>query len=393
MAACVSRRQFLVASAAGLSLLAVPDGRADTGPAIWRGLVIMAEFPDLALRIDTAYVDERFRALNRYVQQMSYGANRLDHRLTGWRTLPDSLSRYVISPVNLEVDKSRVEKLVQDAIDLVDQSEDFSRYDHTIIYLRARFPDYGMVGLCGYPGMLGWQRDVPFRTRSGQVVRGGVAIFTASAHVGTLFHDCAHVWGGVRDGRRVVPCLYDHDLQVRYPTIDRGWANALVNMGFWDPMSCHAYKRELPPPGITSWTKLRLGWMPAGTVRDVGSGEEADIKLGPLADETAPTRAIRIPLSDTRFLLVENRQPIGGYDPHLPNHGVLIMKADDSIAECRFGRAPVRLVDANPSRPHLTGAAFDIGGRKRYEDEEAGVSVALLDKIDASYLIRVTRRG
>lgn len=51
-----------------------------------------------------------------------------------------------------------------------------------------------MVGLCGYPGMLGWSADTAqkvLKTKKGQVVNGGVAIFTNQAHLGTLFHDTA----------------------------------------------------------------------------------------------------------------------------------------------------------------------------------------------------------
>lgn len=355
-----------------------------------RGLVILARFPDTPLPADRAFVERRFRLLDRYVREMSYGKAGVDVHLSGWHDLPDPITRYTISPINLRVDKSRVTKLIQDAIDAADEANDFTRYDHVVVFLGARFVDYGMVGLCGYPGMLGWRQNITFRTRRrGQAVPGGVAIFTVSAHVGTLFHDCAHVWGGVRDGKRVVPCLYDHDLQIRYPTLDRGWPNALINMGFWDPMSCHSYKRNLPPPGISAWTKLRLGWLAPEKIRVVEPGQPTEILLGPLEDGTADTLAIRIPLSETRYLLIENRQPIGGYDPHLPGHGVLIMTADDTIAECRHGRAPVKLIDANPARKYLQGAAFDLPERSTYVDADNNIAIRLLEKVDTSYRLRI----
>jgi hypothetical protein len=240
--------------------------------------------------------------------------------------------------------------------------------------------------------MLGWQADIAFRSRRGQAVPGGVAIFTASAHVGTLFHDSAHVWGGVTDGKRNVPCLYDHDLQARHPTIDRGWAEALVNMGYWDPMSCHSYKRHLPPPGISAWTRIRLGWLPEAKVRLVQPGQTSELLLGPMADADSEIVAIRLPLTSERYLLIENRQPFGGFDPYLPGHGVLIMVADDAIAECRHGRAPVRLIDAHPERRHLEGATFDIGGRDNYVDTANGIEIRLLEKVGMAYRIRVRRR-
>jgi hypothetical protein len=65
------------------------------------------------------------------------------------------------------------------------------------------------------------------------------------------------------------------------------------------------------------------------------------------------------------------------------------MRADDSIGECRHGRAPVKLVDADPTKPHLEGAAFDLGKRESFTDATSGVTIELLAKIGQSYRIRV----
>ena len=86
-----------------------------------------------------------------------------------------------------------------------------------------------------------------------------------------------------------------------------------------------------------------------------------------------------------------NRQPSGSYDPHLPDHGVLVMMADDEIGECRHGRAPVRLIDANPSKPHMTGAAFNLPDHPLLEDKANGLRIALLEKKGMAYRIRIER--
>lgn len=387
-----TRRQFLAGSLALGFLPAVIGARAEAGCARIRGLVILVEFPGTLRPVSKNQVIERFEKLDRFVREMSYGKVCADFDFTEWNRMPARISDYAISPINLQVDKSRVMKLIQHAIDAADAAHDFSRYDYVVVFMGAQFQDYGMVGLCGYPGMLGWQQELEFKTaRRGQVVPNGVAIFTSTAHLGTLFHDSAHVWGGVVDGKRRVPCLYDHDLQVKYPTIDKGWENALINMGYWDPMSCHSYHRHLPPPGISSWTKLRLGWLPLDKVRVLDPDTPTEVLLGPLEDGGSETLAIRIPLTEKRYLLIENRQPIGVYDRVLPEHGVLIMKADDDVAECRFGKAPVKLVDANPDRKYLLGAAFSIPGRSNYIDLEYNIEIRLLEKIGQSYRIYVGR--
>jgi len=356
-----------------------------------KGLVILVEFPDIVPPVDENFVRDRFKRLDFYVREMSYGKVCTDVDITGWHRLPDSIKRYAISPANLKVDKSRVLRLIQNAIDAVDGKNDFSRYSFVVLFLGASFKEYGMVGLCGYPGMLGWKQDIVLRTQSGQMLPGGVAIFTYQAHLGTLFHDVAHVWGGVSAGKRVLPCLYDHDIQAKHPTRDTGFEGALINMGYWDPLSCHFYKRNIPPPGISSWTKLRLGWIAQEKVRVVDPKQVSEILLGPLEDGSSETLVIKIPLTESKFYLIENRQPIGSFDPHLPGKGVLIMVADDTIEECRHGKSPVRLMDADPAVPHLQGAAFDLPGKGVFTDKKNRIEIRIMEKVNDSYRIRISK--
>jgi hypothetical protein len=355
-----------------------------------RGLVILVEFPGIAAPVDEAFVRDRFKKLDVYVREMSYGKVCTEVDFTGWHRLPDSVKRYAISPANLQVDKSRVEKLIRDAVDAAERKSDFSRYSFVVLFLGAAFKEYGMVGLCGYPGMLGWKEDNVLKTRRGQMIPGGVAIFTYQAHLGTLFHDIAHVWGGVRGGQRVLPCLYDHDIQAKHPTSDGGFAEALINMGYWDPLSCHFYKRNIPPPGLSSWTKLRLGWIPQEKVRVVDPKEETEVVLGPLEDGSSETLVIKIQLSESTYYLIENRQPIGNFDPHLPGRGVLIMAADDRIGECRHGASPVRLMNADPAVPYLQGAAFDLPGKQVFIDKKNKIEIQIVEKSGNSYKIRIS---
>jgi M6 family metalloprotease-like protein len=304
-----------------------------------------------------------------------------------WHTLPDSVSRYRISPRNLEVDRSRVRKLIEDALAAVEQEVDASKYSFTVLFMAAGIEDYGMIGLCGYPGMLGWSADAALRTRRGQAVKGGVAIFCYQAHLGTLFHDIAHILGGVQGGRRMVPCLYDHDLQAKPGPPRETAIAAMINLGFWDPMSCHFYQRGQPPPGLCSWTRMRLNWLDRSKIKAIKPNQTTEVTLGPLEDGAAETLVVKIPLSDSTYYLVENRQPMG-CDKVLPRHGVLILYADDRIAECRQGRAPVKLINADPSIAHLEGAAFDVGKHDSYKDASNRLHIQLLEKVGKSYRIR-----
>jgi len=370
-----------------------PAADAVASPSIIKGLVVLVQFPDARAAVDRSMVERRFnRQLGDYVRQMSYGKVSLAVDVTErWYEMPKPVTGYRISPRNLEVDKSRVRVLIDDALGAAEKDADFSKYSFVAIFMAAGIRDYGMIGLCGYPGMLGWRDEDVLRTRNGHVVPGGVAIFCYQAHLGTLFHDVAHILGGVRDGKRVVPCLYDHDLQAKPGPVRETFHEAIVNMGFWDPMSCHYWRRDAPPPGLSSWTKLRLGWLEESKVRTVRKSDETEVVLGPLQDGSAEVLAIKLPVSGSSFYLIENRQPIG-YDQNLPGSGVLILYADDEIAECRHGRAPVKLVNAQPSVPRLEGAAFDAGERNSFRDEANQVTIRIEEKIGDAYRVRVSRK-
>jgi hypothetical protein len=144
------------------------------GQIVEKGIVILVEFPDVKHSIDNNAVEMRFsQQLNNYVRKMSYDKVSLDIAVTKrWYTMPGPVSRYRISSRNLEVDRSRIKKLVDDVFDAVDNDVDFSKYTFSVIFMSAKLEDYGMIGLCGYPGMLGWSSQDMLKTKSGQLVKG-----------------------------------------------------------------------------------------------------------------------------------------------------------------------------------------------------------------------------
>ena len=136
---------------------------------------------------------------------------------------------------------------------------------------------------------------------------------------------------------------------------------------------------------------MRLNWIDPSKIKIVKPGERAEFILGPLEDGSSNVLAAKIPISESTYYLVENRQPIG-FDKNLPASGVLISYADDRIAECRHGQAPVKLINADPAVAHLEGAAFDIGRRDTFQDEKNGLKIQLKEKINGSYRILITPR-
>lgn len=365
-------------------------------------LVLLIKFPDVEPVVDIAELEDKYnQKLADYVKEVSYGKTTVQCSLKGWYTLPESVAEYQISEHNEDVDPDLVTALIQDAIDAADSTVDFSIYDLVFISLGAKKEDYGMMGLCGYPGMLGWASIVRFETtHRHQIVPGGVAIYCENAHVGVVFHDLAHILGGVQgdDNRRVLPCLYDHQLQGQEGDF-RGYAQFyLIYLGYFEPLSCHYYKKEIGPPGMVSWSKLRSGWLDINdtySVAQVECGQNRTIDIAPLSRPGKCIAAVKINLADNIYYLVENRQPIGA-DQHLPGNGILILYCNDNIVECDEGDSPAKLIDANPDIPELQGATFNINTDDSllpqvdtFTDREYGVEIKLLEKVVDNYRVLI----
>ena len=352
-------------------------------------VVILADFPDVQRQISIERLSDRMlEFLNRYFSQVSYNQLKWQASLTRRYTLPYPVSYYKISPRNLDVDKSKVLALVQDAINAADDEVTFSEDLYIMIALGATNEDYGMVGYSAVPGMLNFKNDSVLTSKSGEVIKNAV-VFCENAHPGTYVHDTLHILGGVVDEIRVTPCLYDHDLQAKYFTAE-DWPKILIHMGYWDPLSSHfSFKRDLPPSGLSSWTKMRLGWIDPAKIKLVYPGETANVLLDPLGSEDPTTAVIKIPITENTYYLIENRQQVS-FDENLPSSGVLILLADDSIYECRHGEAPVKIMDADPLVPLMNNAAYDIGKNRIFIDRENRVAIILQNKVGLSYEILIT---
>ena len=149
-------------------------------------------------------------------------------------------------------------------------------------------------------------------------------------------------------------------------------------MGPWDIMSQHFIKRKQPPEGISSFTKIRLGWISPDQVILVNPGTTKSVFLSPLS-KMGETLAVKIPLKRKwssgrgNFYLIENRQPIG-YDRLLPDSGILILKVNEDAME---GSGTVKVMDADPDSPHFSHATFRLDKDKRnsFIDKKNNVAI------------------
>ena len=134
-------------------------------------------------------------------------------------------------------------------------------------------------------------------------------------------------------------------------------------------------KRDEPSPGISSFTKIRLGWISTPQVLLVKPGETAYANLSPLSQK-GNRLVVKIPLKGDRYYLVENRQPIG-FDRVLPDSGLLILKVDPNAPE---GYGTVKIMNADKDSPHFSRATFrlDRSNRNIFIDKGANVAIVPL---------------
>ncbi len=332
-----------------------------------RVLMAAVRFPDVAPGFPLERVRKKVVAdLDRYVKEQSYGQAWLKADFRGWIGLPDSISNYKVSPYNFQVDRTRVRKLVEDTMTALERVVDFSQYDHILIIPGAHTTPgkgYGMICYCANPGMLtGTRRNPEFITLSskdGKKFRGGVFVAAENANLGMFAHDFFHALGGIYAGKRLAPCLYDYERQSDSSRAPSPEEHAIY-MGPWDIMSEHFVKRDQPPPGISSFTKIRLGWISPEKIKLVMPGETACTFLSPLS-RRGDTLVVKIPLSGGTYYLVENRQPFG-FDEILPDSGILVLKVNPEAQE---GSGTVEVMNANSRAHHFNQATYRVDRENR----------------------------
>lgn len=146
-----------------------------------------------------------------------------------------------------------------------------------------------------------------------------------------------------------------------------------IYVGPWDIMSEQFIGSQEPPPAPSSFTRLQFGWIGPEQVLTVRPGETREVTLQPLAGGRGVLTA-RVPIDAHRYLLLENRQRVGG-DAVLPSAGLLVLEVDTSRPE---GAGIVRVADANLKIPGLEGAPFipGAGEHRIYGNRAAGVAIA-----------------
>jgi M6 family metalloprotease-like protein len=315
-------------------------------------VVLLMKFQDMRSEPDppSHYSDRIFSEMNAYYLEASFGQVSVSGKVYGWYTLPQPWSYYINSQYPLG--NRRV--MMEDSVKTADSRVDFRNFRYAMIVFNNHLvapPDCCVAFAEG---------DQDFQTGDG-LVRLGVLLYPvtkgdpAHAPLGVFAHEFAHNFG------------LSHSLS-----------------GNWDVMSgCNGPLCDKPPHPI-SYNKIKLGWITSAQVRTINPGESTTVELHELETKSSSCRAVKIPLSNGMYYLIESRKRVG-FDAYLPGEGVLISHVDENRNE------PSHLVDANPGTSTLDDAAWQVG--QTFTDTTNSVSVTILESSAHSYTISVRVGG
>ncbi len=359
-------------------------------------LVVPLSFPGTLFGNDMEKIKLRYAVkLPEYIRDLSYGQEHVDVEVTSWMEMPNPISHYRLSSWRLKAWRYQDHKkrfiLVRDAAELIEKNYDLDAYDGLMLVAGTCFRDFGRHGYVAR-----WLSGFfKITTRKGTQVPP-TDVHIQDCPLPSLAYALVKILTGYKGEISVAPTLYDYQAQSSpgkygyanaYHGRPGGHAYCSIYVGPWDILSQHGIKtmQGYMPQGMTSFTKLRSGWIRPEQVIRVERGEKRQVLLGPLWRANEQALVVYLPVNEHLYYLIENRQQ-RGVDQYLPSEGVLILQVDERIEE---SKGPVRIVDGHPHVPYFGEAPFKAG--ERYENPHHRLAVSILQKNADRYLIEIVR--
>jgi len=318
--------------------------------------------------------DTVFNKVNNYYREVSYGKTSLTGDVSRWYQMNKTVGAYGRDSA-LNVDDTNDDGspdswlLIQEAIDAADSEIDFSKYSY-IMVLHAG-PGQETSGNPNDIWSCAYLMGIWFRTRDAVSYSKAIIVPETQSRgadiVGVIAHEFAHLLG--------LPDLYDPYRRDDY-------------VGNWELMGKGLWNGNPPsssPAHMLAWAKIRLEWISESQVAVVSSGIIRNVTLSPI-ELNGTTLAVKIPLTDRKYYLMELRQRVG-YDLALPDVGLLITYVNGEIGGPGF----VRIVDANPLTATLDDCTFKPG--RTFTDTANKISVSILKTSGQNYILQINRVG
>lgn len=306
-----------------------------------RTLAILVDFSDHPAQVASTFFDDMLFAdlfgpasLRGYYREVSYGTvstRGLIDIVTvnspsslGWTRLPQSLAYYAGTEYGRGTYPNNSQKMVEDAVALVNSRVDFSQYDND----GDGYVDNVMVIHAGegaeYNGPIAnhiWSHA--WATRS-PILCDGVYVWQYSTEPeywatpgdmrpGVYAHELGHTLG--------LPDLYDRD-----GTSSGIGEWSVMASGSWNGIQAYGDS----PARMDAWSSARLGWLQPQTV----TGAMASRTLPVVGSSRAASAWKMYPngaTSGSEYWLFENRQKTGT-DSDIPGSGILVWHIDEAMA-------------------------------------------------------------
>jgi len=245
--------------------------------------------------------------MNEYFKEVSYNKISLEiDILDNWIDLPHDLSYYGKDrhqPGDDEGGNSQGRlQLVFDAVKSADKNIDFSEYDYLILVHSAKDqektnPNKKDNNIWSYSY---WGLSIP--TQDGEVITRA-SIVSEESPLGVWIHEYLHQLGELPD-------LWSSEFNDHF-------------VGIWSPLDM-GVTLGVPlgssPPHLTSWSKIKLGWINPLSL----SLNKSKFIIGPIeSSQSEFHQAAMLTLPDGTYYLIEVREKVG-FDESLPSEGVLI---------------------------------------------------------------------
>ena len=287
-------------------------------------LTILVDFSDKAsqvnaIKFDTLVYVDRTGTVRNYYKEISYNTLTIATinlpSALGWRRVSQTLAYYANNQNGLGSYPQNAQKLVEDAVDLIDSLLNFSQYDND----DDGYVDGLMVVHSGqgaeYTGLGGdiWSHKWAINPR----LKDGVYISTYSMEpeywaspgdmtCGVYCHELGHVFG--------LPDLYDTDYSSE-------------GIGRWSLMAAGSWNGTLgnSPAHPDAWCKIELGFVsPIVPSLNLSGASIYQVELNQSIYKVWTNGS-----PGNEYFLLENRQRTG-YDTYLPSEGLLIWHIDET---------------------------------------------------------------
>lgn len=333
-------------------------------------IVILVEFTDKSHIFSPSDVASvAIDQLAEYYDEVSFGLTQVTGSTTDWLNLGHDRSYYV-QGTSYPSEPRFI--LVEDAIEAADPYVNFANYDGVVIIhagqgqeMSGDWKDYWScewknINIPTDDGVSITQAAVsPEQGLSGQL-----------ASVGVIAHEFGHDLG--------LPDLYDTSYNQEFVG---HWC--LMGKGSWNgPLAMG----ESPAHPI-GWCKIQLGYVDSAHLVEVST--DVTVVVDPLETSTTGVHLVKIPVTSSRYYLIEVRRKIG-YDEWLPDEGVLITYVDEGL---KSGEGIVKVVDSHPETPTKDDGIFGVGPGEvnTYVNPTHQFSVIVEEEVGQAFKVTVIR--